>query len=102
MMDEMIFTVVRIATTLIALVIAWYLVPMLKQAIDNIKDEKLREFVKSAVFAAQQKLESGAIKKKYVIDVVQKYATKHGIPLTDEQIDILIEPAVFAMKTMVE
>lgn len=98
-MDDSIFEICRVVATLAGLVVAYYVIPALKAVVARHIDEDILDFVKSAVYAAQQTLTDNGIKKKYVLKVVSEWLTDKGIKMTDEQIDILIESAVLAMKT---
>lgn len=97
-MDDFTFMVLRVVTTLIALVIAYYVIPLLKQAVVKINDEKLTEFINTAVWAAQQTINDNFNKKQYVLEKVKDWLSKNNIDITEEQIDMLIESAVLTMK----
>lgn len=97
-MNDLVFLILRVIVSIAGVIVAYYLVPLIKQAIEKAEDEKLIEFVKSAVYAAQQTLEGGSIKKKYVEDMIALWLTQHKITITADQIDMLIESAVLAMK----
>jgi LL-H family phage holin len=98
-MNDMTYLVLRIITTLIAMIIAIYVIPLLKQSIAKIQDEKLQEFIKFAVYAAQQTIQDNFNKKQYVVSQVTQWLASHNIKITEEQLDLLIEGAVLTMKT---
>lgn len=61
--------------------------------------------VEIAVKAAEQTIKGsgqGAVKKDEVIKFVSKWMIAHGVLITEEQLDQLIEAAVFNMKREVE
>lgn len=98
-MNDTTYLVLRIITTLIAMVIAIYVIPLLRQSIAKLQDEKLQEFIKSAVYAAQQTIQDNFNKKQYVVSQVTQWLVSHNIKITEEQLDLLIEGAVLTMKT---
>ena len=98
-MDDMTFLILRIVTTLIALIVACYVVPLLKQTFDRIEDKKLDSFIQAAVYAAQQTIKTcGEDKFAYVEKLTLGWLNDHGIEITQEQLKVLIESAVYAMK----
>lgn len=101
MMNDLVFDICRIIATLMGLVVGWYIIPALKAVVKAHTDENITGFINACVYAAQQlyKPEDGAIKKKYVISAVTDWLNDHKISITDDQLDILIESAVLAMKT---
>lgn len=99
MMNEYMFEVCRVAAIIIGALLAYYIIPVLKAYIAKYWDENLLDFVKSCVYAAQQTMENNADKKRYVLAQVGEWIRMKGMDISDEQIDILIESAVLAMKT---
>lgn len=99
-MDEIIFELVKIVVMVVALVIARYLVPWLKQKIGAEKVAEVSMWAKQAVLMAQQVYKDwdGQDKKAFVTKYLKKILTAKNISLTDEDIDILIEAAVKQMK----
>lgn len=100
-MNDFTYLILRIVTTLIALVVAYYVVPLIKQSLDKLQDDKLAEFIRMAVYAAQQTLkdEKGEMRKQYVVDRVSEWLNEKGISITTDQLNVLIESAVLTMKT---
>jgi hypothetical protein len=98
-MNEIIFDICRILATIAGLIVACYVVPALKALIRRYVDDDITGFINSAVYAAQQTLSDNNMKKKYVLKVVREWLESHKITITDEQLEILIESAVLAMKT---
>ncbi|MBR3645973.1 MAG: phage holin [Lachnospiraceae bacterium] len=97
-MNDFTFMILRIITTLIAMVVACYVVPLMKQAIAKYNDDKLFEFIRSAVYAAQQTIQDNFNKKQYVVERVTAWLKAHDIEITEEQLDLLIESTVLTMK----
>lgn len=99
-MNDITFDIYKVVVILIGFQVGFYLIPALKRMANNIQDEQLRKFVKSAVYMAQQTMKSddGTIKFNRVRDLVTEWLNDHGMNITEEQLKILIESAVYAMK----
>lgn len=99
-MNDIIFDIYKVVVIIIGFLVGFYLIPALKRMANNIQDEQLRKFVKSAVYMAQQTMKSddGTIKFNRVRDLVTEWLNDHGMNITEEQLKILIESAVYAMK----
>ena len=84
----------------LALVIARYLVPWLKQKVGAEKISEISMWAKQTVLMVQQVYKDwkGEDKKAFVTEYLKKILTAKNISLTDEQLDILIEAAVKQMK----
>ncbi len=81
---------------LIGLALTYYVVPILKSKFTSQEIEKTYSWVFFAVQAAEQLAKAGLIavpKVEYVIDFLEK----KGISLTQEELEVLIEAAVFEM-----
>ena len=99
-MSDILFEILKIVVMILALVIARYLVPWLKEKIGA---DKLAEAEKWAIYAVlkEQQVhwgESGADRKTYVTKFLKELLIAKNITLSDEQLDILIEAAVKQMK----
>lgn len=99
-MDELIFEVVKVVIMVVALIIARYLVPWLKQKIGAEKVAEVSMWAKQSVLMAEQVYKDwkGQDKKTFVTEYLKKILTAKNISLTDEQLNILIEAAVKQMK----
>ncbi len=99
-MNDITFDIYKVVVIIIGFLVGFYLIPALKRMANNIQDEQLRKFVKSAVYMAQQTMKSddGTIKFNRVRDLVTEWLNDHGMNITEEQLKILIESAVYAMK----
>jgi LL-H family phage holin len=101
-MNEIIFDVARLIATITGLVVAYYIIPVLKTVVQNHIDENITGFINSCVYAAEQIYndpKTGTTKKKFVLKAVTDWLNARNIKITDEQLNILIESAVLAMKT---
>ena len=98
-MNDITFDIYKVVVIIIGFLVGFYLIPALKRMANNIQDEQLRKFVKSAVYMAQQTMKSddGTIKFNRVRDLVTEWLNDHGMNITEEQLKILIESAVYAI-----
>ena len=104
-MNEIVFDICKVVTTIAGLLVAYYAIPALKTVVQNHIDDNINGFINSAVYAAEQIFRdpgNGAIKKKYVVKQVTDWLQERGISITEEQLDILIESTVLAMKTEIK
>lgn len=98
-MNEMTYDICRIITTVIALSVAWYVIPMIKRAMARMEDESLRDFIIRCVYAAEQIVKTGGDDKfAYVEKLALEWLNNHSIKITQEQLKMLIESAVRTMK----
>lgn len=99
-MNDVTFIVLKIVVTVCAALISAFVVPLLRQQIQKIKDERLITAIEKAVKAAEQTIKGsgqGAVKKDEVINSVTAWMLQHGIEITDAQLDDLIEAAVYGL-----
>lgn len=99
-MNEITFNILKIVVAVATVLISAYVIPLLKVKVTDAKYQRLLEIVEIAVRAAEQTIKGsghGAIKKDEVINYVTNWMLSHGIDITDEQLDQLIEAAVYAM-----
>lgn len=75
-----------------------YLIPLIKRRAGQDKVEIFRKWVGDAVMYAQQVFMENGEKKDVVTEILRDIRDKQGIPLSDAQIDIMIEAAVRQMK----
>lgn len=99
--------VISLAVILLTLVILPALRAWLKSKTRVEQNNALFSFIEELVKAAEQTFRPGdtltpealnALKKSYVVREVGHYARRQGIPLTDEQLNALIEAAVYGLK----
>lgn len=93
-MENVMYQILSLVLTIIGLVITCFVVPWLKTKISNEKLTAVEMWVNIAVAAAEQKKVAGIItgdKKTYVL----QFLKDKGITITDQELDALIEAAVF-------
>ncbi|MCM1155543.1 MAG: phage holin family protein [Roseburia sp.] len=75
-------------------------IPWIKLQLDDKKMQMIWEWVNKAVLSAQQTLSagSGAERKAIVSKFIREMLTAKNISISDEQLDTLIESAVYMMK----
>lgn len=95
-MDETLFKIVEYVVLAVILVVARYVIPMLRAKINTDKYQLLKDYAEKCINAAEKLISgTGAEKKEFVTDLLQQWAKKTGFQITDEQISILIE-GIFA------
>ena len=97
-MSEIIMKALELAVMVFVFVGVGMVLPMIKQHIKKDKLDDFRLWVETAVSYAQQCFDENAKKKNVVVAILRDIRDKESIPLTDEQIDILIEAAVNQLK----
>ena len=97
-MDDIIFEVVKCLVVVLCMVITRYAVPWLKQMTANNQNEVLAFLVDTAVQYAEQCYVSGKEKKAIVTEYLQIQLAANGIKISDEQLNALIESAVYTLK----
>ena len=98
-MNELTFNILKIVVSVVAALISAFVIPLLKEKLADIKYQRLMEMVEIAVKAAEQTIGAGQghVKKDEVIAFVTSWMVAHGILITEEQLDQLIEAAVYNM-----
>ena len=99
-MDNLVFEIVRFIVVIVFILLARYGIPLLKQIASSDRMNGITQWVESAVLYAQQVhwAQTGEEKKEVVTDFLRRLLASKNITITDEQLDILIEAAVKAMK----
>ena len=99
-MSEASFTILKLVLSICTVVITAYVVPFIKQKISDKKYEKLVQFVQTAVEAAEQEIKGtglGKEKKLRVVEFAKDYLNEHGIDISGDQLNDLIEAIVYEM-----
>ena len=99
-MNEIAFDVLMIVVSICVAVVTRYLIPYLKNVVSDNKYDAVIEIIKVAVEAAEQTIKDsgqGKAKKAQVIAFVSHWLTEKGIHITEEQLDKLIESAVWQL-----
>ena len=95
-MNDITFEIVKIVAMVCAVLITRYLVPLFRNAIGDDKIAEAAKWIKSVVYFAQQTMsaKTGEERKEFVMQYAKDIRDELKIPITDEQIDILIESFV--------
>ena len=99
-MNDLTFNLLKIVISIAIALITTYLVPFIKNKIQQDKYAELLQMVNVAVLAAEQTFKGsgmGALKKEEVIGFVTKWMNDRGVIISEEQLSNLIEAAVYAM-----
>ena len=99
-MNDLTFDILKIVVSICAALVAFYLVPYIKNKLNNEKYAQLVAFVEVAVHAAEQTVKGtgmGTVKKGEVISVINNWMAEKGFTITQEQLLELIEAAVYNM-----
>lgn len=100
-MNEITFDILKIVVSICAALITVYVVPYLKTLKEDKRYASLIDMVEVAVKAAEQTIREpgqGDLKKAEVIAFVEAWMEDHGIKISPEQLDSLIECAVYQIK----
>lgn len=101
------YLVISLAVILLTVVILPGLRTWLKSQAQNQQSNLLMSFIEEVVKAAEQMYKPGTtqssqglnfVKKDYVMREVVAFAQRHGIAVTHEQLEALVEAAVYGMK----
>lgn len=100
-MDEIILKLLECLIIILITAVIRYGIPFMKQKIGESKLEEVAGWVQKAVKAAEQTITepgSGEEKKAIVTEFISNMLIQKNINITSDQINTLIEAAVFAMK----
>ena len=100
-MNELTFDLLKIVISVCAAIITVYAVPYLKTLKEDRRYAQILEMVDVAVRAAEQTIKGagkGVEKKKEVESIIYAWLMEKGIEITPEQINQLIECAVYQLK----
>jgi hypothetical protein len=93
-MENVMYQILSLVFMILGLVLTYFVVPWLKSKFSNEQLLNLGKWAKIAVTAAEQMKATGLItedKKTYVV----QFLKDKGITITDQELDALIEAAVF-------
>lgn len=99
-MNGAIFEILKAVVVLIIILAARYVIPYIKLKVENTKYAWIIETAEMAVRAAEQTVlgdKTGPEKKAIVTKFIKEQLAQKNISITDEQLDMLIEAAVYAM-----
>lgn len=99
-MNEMIFEILKLIVMIAVFIVTCYLIPWVRGKIGQDKLDEITRWVNAAVLMAQQVYfaKTGAERKAIVVDLLKNILIAKNISVSDEQLDILIEAAVKAMR----
>lgn len=100
-MNELTFDLLKIVISVCAAIITVYAVPYLKTLKEDRRYAQIVEMVEVAVRAVEQTIKGsgkGIEKKIAVEDIIYAWLLEKGIKITPEQINQLIECAVYQLK----
>lgn len=97
-MNDVLFEVLKAVIIISIMVVLRYGIPYLKQLVDNTKYSQLDDWVGKAVLMAQQTIIGNETKKEIVTNFIKKLLIQKNISISEEQLNTLIESAVYAMK----
>ena len=99
-MNDLTFNILKIVVAVATTMISVYVLPLLKEKLREAKYARLLEMVEVAVRAAEQTIKGsgmGSVKKDEVLKYVTKWMVDHGIQVTQEQLDQLVEACVYQL-----
>lgn len=99
-MNDILFEILKFTIVVAIIIVTRYLVPWLKTQIKGTRYEEYLAMVNDAVKWAEQTIGAGngAEKKQLVLSFLTQLALDKNLSITAEQLEVLIESAVFAMK----
>lgn len=99
-MNDVTFIIMKLVISICAALITAYVIPYIKTLRNDKRYASLLDMVEVAVKAAEQSLknETGEFKKSEVLAYVAHWMDENGISITQEQLDNLIECAVYQLK----
>ncbi|MBQ9607106.1 MAG: phage holin [Lachnospiraceae bacterium] len=100
-MNEITFDILKIVVSICAALVTAYVIPYIKTLKEDKRYASLVAMVEVAVKAAEQTFKEagqGAAKKEEVMNFTAEWMKKQGIDISRNQLDQLIEAAVWQMK----
>ena len=104
-MNEVTFIILKIVVSVAAALMTVFVIPLLKEKLTDARYQRLLAYVEVAVRAAEQTIKGsgqGHVKKDEVINYVTAWMLSHGIHISEDQLDQLIEAAVYVMNNAKE
>ena len=99
-MNDVLFEILKAVVVLVVVLLARYAVPYIKQLLENTKYEWIVKWVELSVKSAEQTIlggKTGPEKKAIVTEFIKGLLIKKNISISDDQLNTLIEAAVFEM-----
>ena len=101
-MNEITLTITRCIVAIVAALISAYVIPYIKRLSQKEEYQRIVEMIETAVYAAEQTIKGdgkGKEKKEIVVQYACEWLNQHGISISEEQLDALIECAVYNLNT---
>lgn len=99
-MNDLTFMLLKVVVSICAAMITAYVIPYIKTLKEDARFAGVIDMIELAVRAAEQTIREqgqGKAKKAEVIRFVSDWMAKNGIRITDEELNALIEAAVYQM-----
>ncbi|MBD5524583.1 MAG: phage holin [Lachnospiraceae bacterium] len=100
-MNEVLFEILKAAVVLVVVILVRYAAPYLRMKVEETQCAWIIKWAEIAVKSAEQTITgdgSNKEKKAIVTKLLKSMLIKKNISISDEQLDSLIEAAVFEMK----
>ena len=97
-MNELATVALKCLIMIITTAITAVVIPYIRTRIGNDRWDKLKEITECAVRFAEQTMKDNKFKKEYVYKYILLKAEEFGLKLTEQDIDVLVEGVVNAVK----
>lgn len=100
-MNDILYEILKSVVVLVLILLTRYAVPYLKQRLENSKYDWVVKWAEIAVRSTEQTVfgdKKGPERKAIVTKFIKGMLLQKNVSLSDEQLDNIIESAVFAMK----
>lgn len=96
MMADITFEILKLIVMVCTALVTAYVIPWIRKKVGDENISVIADWTQKAVWYAQQTMSasSGAMRKQYVMGFLKEIVQKNKIPITDEQLEILVEAAV--------
>lgn len=102
-MNDVSFFVLKVVVSIAVSLVTVYLIPAIKSYIKTQQNAELLDVIMTAVEAAEQTIKGtgkGTVKKEKVLEWVHDWLNGNKIFITEEQLEQLIESAVYAINNV--
>lgn len=99
-MNEVLFEILKAAVMLVIVLLVRYAIPYVKLKVEDTKYAWLVKWVELSVKSAEQTIvgnKTGAEKKAIVTEFIKNLLMQKNISISDDQLNTLIESAVYIM-----
>jgi LL-H family phage holin len=97
-MNQVLFEILKAVIIVAIIATVRYIVPWIKSNTKLADNKLLAEIAASAVQYAEQTIEGGSAKKTAVMELLADELADYNIAITNDQLDALVESAVYALK----